>query len=105
MLGLRERAQERAVLSRWVEIVGKEIAAHARALDIQDGVLILEADHGAWRQELTMLAPGIVEKFNALCGPGTVVEIQWRERPVPGRNPGRAAWRRPPKPPKTEGEA
>ena len=104
MLGLRERAQERGVLSRWAEIAGEEIATHARALDIQDGVLILEADHGAWRQELAMLAPRIIEKFNTLCGPGTVVEIQWRERPVPGRNRGRTAGRRPPKAPKTEGE-
>ena len=39
-------------------------------MDLQDGVLILEADHGAWRQELTMLMPEIIEKFNALCGDG-----------------------------------
>lgn len=85
-LGLRERAVERRVLARWADIVGAEIAGHSRALDIQGGVLIIEADHGAWRQELTMLMPRIIEKFNSLCGEGTVTDIQWRERPQRGRS-------------------
>jgi predicted nucleic acid-binding Zn ribbon protein len=80
--GLDERMEERAAMLRWREIVGPEIAGHARPVDLQDGVLVLEADHGAWRQELTMLVPRIIEKFNELCGEGTVTEIGWRERPV-----------------------
>ena len=83
--GLYDRLTERSVLAKWPEIVGEEIAAHSRALDLADGVLVLEADHGAWRQELTLLMPMIAEKFNALCGAGTVTEIQWRDRPRRGR--------------------
>jgi predicted nucleic acid-binding Zn ribbon protein len=86
--GLHDRLEERAALLRWREIVGDEIAEHSRAVDLQDGVLVLEADHGAWRQEVTMLVPMIVEKFNALCGDGTVTEITWKERPVRGRKRG-----------------
>ncbi|MFT5314799.1 MAG: putative nucleic acid-binding Zn ribbon protein [Candidatus Krumholzibacteriia bacterium] len=84
--GLHERFTERAVLSRWAEIVGEDVASHSQAVDIEDGVLILAAEHGAWRQELTMLMPMIMEKFNALCGEGTVREIQWRDRPAHQRN-------------------
>ena len=80
--GLHERLEERTVLLRWREIVGEEIAEHSRAVDLQDGVLVLEADHGVWRQEVTMLVPMIIKKFNALCGDGTVTEVTWRERPV-----------------------
>ena len=54
-------------------------------MDLVDGVLVLEADHGAWRQELTMLVPMIIQKFNAMFGEGTVTEVQWWDRPHRGR--------------------
>ncbi|MEZ4461774.1 MAG: DUF721 domain-containing protein [bacterium] len=85
--GLQDRLEERAALLGWREIVGAEIAAHSRAVDLADGVLTLEADHGAWRQELTMLIPEIIRKFNARYGEGTVATVQWRERPRRGRRP------------------
>ena len=87
--GLDERLEERAPLLRWPEIAGEEIGRHTRAVDLQEGELILEADHGAWRQEVTMLAPAIIEKFNAIFGAGTVTAIRWRERSAWQRKPGR----------------
>ena len=83
--GLHERFTERSVLDKWVEIVGEEVASHSRAVDLVDGILVLEADHGAWRQELTLLMPMIIKKFNEQCGADTVREIQWRDRPQRGR--------------------
>jgi len=83
--GLHDRLEERAALLRWREIVGDDIAGHSRAVDLENGVLVLEADHGAWRQELTMLVPMIIQKFNAMFGEGTVTEIRWRDRPHRGR--------------------
>jgi predicted nucleic acid-binding Zn ribbon protein len=77
--GVGERLAGRAPLLHWREIVGLEIAAHVRAVDLVDGVLVLEADHGAWRQELSMLAPEILEKFNARFGAGTVSQLQWHQ--------------------------
>ena len=78
--GLEDRLQERGPLLRWAEVVGEEIARHTRAVDLEEGELVLEADHGAWRQEVTMLVPEIVAKFNARFGEGTVTGIRWRER-------------------------
>lgn len=86
--GLQDRLQERAALLGWREIVGGKIADHSRAVDLVDGVLTLEADHGAWRQELTMLIPEIIRKFNARYGDGTVNAVQWIDRPRRGRRPG-----------------
>jgi predicted nucleic acid-binding Zn ribbon protein len=83
--GLSERLKERSPLLAWAEVVGEEIAQHSKATDISEGILIVEADHGAWRQELTLLIPMIIKKFNALFGEGTVTEIQWRNRPGQGR--------------------
>ena len=83
--GLHDRLAERSALLRWREIVGEEMASHSQAVDLVDGVLVLDADHGAWRQEIIMLVPMIIEKFNAMFGDGTVTEIQWQNRPVRGR--------------------
>jgi predicted nucleic acid-binding Zn ribbon protein len=77
--GVGDRLQGRGPLLHWREIVGDEIAANVRAVDLADGVLTLEAGHGAWRQELTMLAPEIIEKFNARFGEGTVSQLQWQQ--------------------------
>ena len=76
--GLDERLEERQPLLQWRQVVGEKIAAHSEAVDLRDGILVLTADHGAWRQEVTMLIPLIIQKFNALFGPGTVNEVHWR---------------------------
>ena len=76
--GLGERLDERKVLTAWVEIVGEEIAEHVQPLDIVDGVLLIDADHGTWRQEVTLLAPEIINQLNDLFGRETVREIRWR---------------------------
>jgi predicted nucleic acid-binding Zn ribbon protein len=75
--GLEERLAQRRALDAWESVVGREIAAHSRAIDLEDGVLLLQADHGAWRQELTLLMPQIMAGFNSRFGPGTVTAIRW----------------------------
>jgi predicted nucleic acid-binding Zn ribbon protein len=75
--GLAERLAEREVLAAWPRIVGEKIARHSQAVDIKAGVLYLKADHGVWRQEITLLTPLIIEKFNADFGAATVSEIRW----------------------------
>ncbi len=84
-LGLEDRFRERELLGSWAEIVGTDIAAHVQALDIEDGVLVLAADHGAWRQEVNMLAAQILTKLNARHGSGSVRELRWSNRPGVGR--------------------
>ncbi len=80
-LGLDERFQERELLGAWAPAVGPDIAAHVQAVDVEDGVLILVADHGAWRQEVNMLAPKILEKINEEHGPDTISALRWSNRP------------------------
>ncbi len=78
--GLGRRFAERSVLDDWAQIAGERVAAHSRAVDLRDGVLVLDADHGAWRQELTLLFPTIARKYNERHGAGTVREIRWLHR-------------------------
>ena len=75
--GLAGRLEERRLLEAWPEIVGERVARHSRPLDLNEGVLTLEADNAVWRQELTLMAPLIVRRYNELCGEGTVLEINW----------------------------
>ena len=78
--GLGRRFAERSVLDDWAQVAGERVAAHSRAVDLRDGVLVLDADHGAWRQELTLLFPTIARKYNERHGEGTVREIRWLHR-------------------------
>jgi len=75
--GLNRRVQERDLLEAWPGVVGERIAAHSRAVDLQDGVLQVDADHAAWRQELTLLFPEILRRFQARFGEHAVKEIRW----------------------------
>lgn len=83
--GLQRRLDERRLVAVWPDVVGEKIARFSRALDYEDGVLLLEADNAVWRQELTLLVPGIIIKYNDLFGAGTVREIRWRRGPTRGR--------------------
>jgi predicted nucleic acid-binding Zn ribbon protein len=81
-LGLKQRLAERELLEAWPQVVGDKIASQSRVVDIEDGVLTIEADQAAWRQELTLLIPEIKAKYNEMYGAGTVKEIHWdRRRP------------------------
>ncbi len=75
--GLTDRLAERTLLEVWPELVGARLADHVRAVDLREGVLFLQADHGAWRQEATMLLPQIHEACQARFGKETVQEIRW----------------------------
>jgi predicted nucleic acid-binding Zn ribbon protein len=78
--GLGEKLGQQKALRAWSRIVGEKIARHSQVVDLTDGIMILEADHGVWRQELTLLIPMIKERYNSEFGAGTVREIRWNRR-------------------------
>lgn len=80
--GLARRLGERRLLDGWVEVVGERVARFSRPVDLQDGVLTLEADNAVWRQELTLLLPLIAKRYNELYGEGSVLEIRWNRGPT-----------------------
>ncbi len=86
--GLQRRLEERRVLELWPQVAGERIARCSRPVDLADGVLTLEADNAVWRQELTLMAPLIVQRFNQACGAGAVREIRWHRAPTRSRRPG-----------------
>jgi hypothetical protein len=56
------------VWQRWREIVGPQIASHARPYRIRNRVLLVRVDHPVWMQELQYLKEEIKEKLNTVLG-------------------------------------
>ena len=76
-----------AVIGRWSQIVGPEIAQHCAPLDFVDGVLTVRADSTAWATQLRLLSSSLLTRLAEEVGEGTVGEIR-----VVG--PGAPSWSR-----------
>jgi hypothetical protein len=73
----------------WREIVGLRIADRARPVSLERGVLLLRAASSTWANELSLLAPSIIERLRERRF--DVVEIRFRVGAVepPPRPPER----------------
>ncbi len=47
----------------WADIVGIDLAAHCKPIDIADGKLFIDADHPAWIAELHLQKKKIIAKM------------------------------------------
>jgi predicted nucleic acid-binding Zn ribbon protein len=65
-----------AVIGRWPQIVGAEIAAHCRPVEFVDGVLTIRADSTAWATQLRMLSSSLLGRLAEDVGPDTVTELR-----------------------------
>ena len=90
-VGLGRSKDASVIWSRWTEIVGDAIGAHAEPSSLREGVLKVRADSPAWAAELGYLASDIKTRANALIGRQSVLEVRvWtgpgRIRPGPKRD-------------------
>ncbi len=89
--------------SRWTEVVGAAVAAHAEPTSLRGGVLKIRADSPAWATEISYLADEIRRRANDLAGGALVAEVRvWTG---PGRPPAAPAGKgrgEPTKPPLRE---
>lgn len=74
-----------AVFSRWDEVVGPQVAAHARPVSVERHTLIVGVDAPAWATQLTFLASTLMARLEELVGPGVITSVDVRVRP-PKRN-------------------
>jgi predicted nucleic acid-binding Zn ribbon protein len=66
------------VHERWPEVVGAEVAEHARPVGIDSGRLRVEADGPGWASHLRWAEPEIVARLAELVGPGEVTAVTVR---------------------------
>ena len=86
-----------AVFGRWAELVGADVAEHARPVSLRDGELTVQAVSTAWATQLRLLQRDLLAKIAAGAGRGVVTRLRihgptapsWRygTRHVPGRGP------------------
>jgi predicted nucleic acid-binding Zn ribbon protein len=67
-----------AIFARWEELVGPEVAAHAKPRSLRAGVLIVEVDQPAWATQLRYLSTDVLGRVKDAAGPDGVRELQIR---------------------------
>ena len=95
--GWTDRISSGAVFGRWAELVGAEVAEHARPVSLADGELTVQAESTAWATQLRLLQRQLLAQIAAGVGNGVVTRLRvrgptapsWRHgsRHVPGRGP------------------
>ncbi|MGE5289964.1 MAG: DUF721 domain-containing protein [Micromonosporaceae bacterium] len=90
--GWEQRAAMGGAFGRWPQIVGADLAAHARPDSFTDGELVVVADSTAWATQLRLLAAELVRRLNAELGDGTVKRVRVRG-PAGDTGPRRGGWR------------
>ena len=95
--GWSDDASVGAVIGRWPEVVGEDVAAHCAPEKFADGVLVVRADSTTWATQVRLLAPVLQRRLDEEVGVGVVERLEvlgpgrpsWRKgsRSVPGRGP------------------
>jgi predicted nucleic acid-binding Zn ribbon protein len=66
----------------WADVVGETLVEECRPLSEREGVVTVSCRSAVWAQELSMMAPELVERLNgALAGDGgraAVAELRFR---------------------------
>jgi hypothetical protein len=92
-LGLPAAVETGAIWSRWTEIVGPAVAAHAEPSSLKSGVLRVRADSPAWATEIGYLKDEIKAAVNRLVGLELVEEVRLWTGPgaIRGQRPAGAS--------------
>ncbi len=91
--GWENESRVHAVLARWPEIAGPEIADHCTPTSLRDGDLVLTAESTAWATQLRLMARQIAERVNADLGAPVVKNVKVHGPSSGARKPGE--WRVP----------
>jgi predicted nucleic acid-binding Zn ribbon protein len=79
--GLPDGDALRTLVERWPEVVGDDVAAHARLDALRDGTLVIVADDPIWASQLRYLEAAILERANGLAGAPLADSVRVRVSP------------------------
>jgi hypothetical protein len=82
-LRIDENIRRYGLWEKWSNIVGSEIAAHARPHRWQGHVLVVRVEHPAWIQELSYLKPQIMEKIQSAHIQSKLVDMRFEVGTLP----------------------
>ena len=75
-LGLEDGLRGWRAVAEWPEVVGPQLARHARAVEYHDGALLVEVEGSAWMHELGFLKRDLVRRINQRLGADVVREVK-----------------------------
>lgn len=75
--GLEKRAKQYDAILEWENIVGKDIAKNAKPERVHRSVLKIRVRSSAWMNELQLMKPEILKKFEERFGKGTIRDIRF----------------------------
>jgi predicted nucleic acid-binding Zn ribbon protein len=77
--GMSERLAQAGVIDEWAAAVGAQIAAVTEPISVTaDGVLWVRVTTAAWMNELSLLAPTLLQRLNAVPGRAPVKQLRFR---------------------------
>jgi predicted nucleic acid-binding Zn ribbon protein len=71
-----------AVFTRWEEIVGMPVAAHAWPVSLRQGVLLIGVEHSGWATELRFMTADITARVAAVSGIDAVERVEIKVGPT-----------------------
>jgi predicted nucleic acid-binding Zn ribbon protein len=69
-----------AVFAGWDDLVGPDLAAHARPESLRAGVLVLVADDPAWANQLQFMAADILARVRSAVGSQELTDLRIKIR-------------------------
>jgi predicted nucleic acid-binding Zn ribbon protein len=70
-----------SVFTKWDELVGAGVSAHAWPLSLSRGVLVVGVDQPAWATQLRFLAPELVRRLGAALPDGAIERVEVKVQP------------------------
>ena len=77
-----------AVMGRWADIVGADVAEHCKPVTFSDGVLTVRADSTAWTTQMRLMSSSILGRLETEVGKDTVTELRVQGPSAPSWNRG-----------------
>ena len=77
------------IFARWADLVGPDIAGHARPTSLHDGALQLDVDHPAWATQLRYMTTELLTRIAESTSSGSGSEVTEIHIRVVGQGPSR----------------
>lgn len=76
-LGLDRDVLAQQAVGLWPEVAGPKVAAHCRALVVEEGTLLVVVDSPLWLTQMVYLKPALLRRLCGRVGPGLLRDIRF----------------------------
>jgi len=73
--GIEKGIKQRQAVVIWEQVVGKEIAAQAKAIKAENSNLLIKVASPVWRSEILLMKTKILEELNKSLGQEAIKDI------------------------------